>query len=173
VADMNQDGVPDLWLLGKTYNVQTFQYDRKEVELVHGAAGTGPYHFNKAGTATTPITCNLDGFCHKIDAAKPLTESGWFPTGKADGAIPAALGDFNGDGLVDIAMVPSFEINAPSGVSKIHFYINSGKKADQITSIDTGLDTNGDSVPDGAHVGITYAPISDPAVYRRARRSVA
>jgi RHS repeat-associated protein len=171
VADMNQDGVPDVWLLGKTYNSATFQWDRTEVQMLLGSTDTSHNHLTRGDAPRTPITCNADGLCIKIPAAAPLTESAHFPTGQPDGAIPAALGDFNGDGLVDIAMVPWTEIGF--SVSKIHFYINEGKKADQITSIDTGLDTTGDGVPDGAHIGITYAPISDPAVYRRARRSVA
>jgi RHS repeat-associated protein len=171
VADMNQDGVPDLWLLGRTYNVATFQWDRTEVQMLLGSTDTSNNHLTRGDAGRTPITCNADGLCIKIPAAAPVTESSHFPPGQPDGAIPAALGDFNGDGLVDIAMVPWPEVGF--SVSKIHFYINEGKKADQITSIDTGLDTSGDGVPDGAHIGITYAPISDPAVYRRARRSVA
>ena len=36
--------------------------------------------------------------------------------------MPAAIGDFNGDGLPDIALIPRTQAN-------IHFYINIGKKA--------------------------------------------
>lgn len=166
VADMNQDGVPDLVLLGRARNVNG-TFDRTTVQVIQGSTGANSYHLTKAGVATTPVrnSCDAAGNCAPIVVAAPITSAT-----EPEGAIPAAIGDFNGDGLADIAMIPWNETNA---VKKIHFFINSGKKADQIKSIDTGLDLNGDGLPDGAHIGITYSPISDPAVYRRARKSVA
>src|SRR6266542_2209672 len=63
----------------------------------------------------------------------------------------AQLGDFNGDGLIDIVERPRTDPD------HLHFYIHQGKKADQLKRIVDGI---------GGQILITYKPISDPSVYQ-------
>jgi len=151
VADLNQDGVSDMVLLGQAKQVNG-HVDRSTVQVLFGATGASTYHLTKGVTANTPVTtnCTLTS-CEGIPAAVPLNASNM-----PEGTIPARLGDFNGDGLTDIALVPW---NDPQ--KRLHYYIREGKKADQIIAIDTGM---------GGHTNIAYAPVSDPSVYRRLRK---
>ena len=156
VADLNQDGAPDLVLLGKT--IQNSGADgRTTVQVILGTTGTsGGYHLTKADATTTPLGCEPNnGPCTPIPAAPPL----YGTVSNPYGAIAARVGDFNGDGLADIVVALPFQPLDTRSV--LHFYINKGRKADQLVSIDTAL---------GSHIGIEYASVSDPAVYRRTRR---
>jgi YD repeat-containing protein len=139
VADMNQDGLADVVLLGKV-GLNTVM--RTKIQVLVASTGT-----TEQAHLVPGLPLRAGGL--EIDTGVPLNAGD-----ASEGSVPATLGDFNGDGLVDILVVRG-------GV--FHFYIHQGKKADQLTGVDTGT---------GRHLAIQYAPISDPAVYRRMRKSV-
>jgi RHS repeat-associated protein len=144
VADMNQDGEADIVLLGQAIR-PTGIVDRTTVQVLVGS--TGKVGSNHVVPALLPMKMTNG---QEIPVAVPLNQG--VPR---EGPMPAALGDFNGDGLADIVMARS---TGTAGSVKFHFYIRQGTKADLLKAVDSGT---------RRHLGIQYAPVSEGTVYAR------
>jgi RHS repeat-associated protein len=146
VADFNQDGEADIVLLGQAVRADGVT-DRSTVQVLVGS--TGNWESNHAVPALFPFKMTNG---QEIPAALPLN-----PGAAREGPMPAALGDFNGDGLVDIVIARS---TGTVGSVMFHFYIRQGTKADLLKTVVSAT---------GRTLGIQYAPVSEGSVYARMR----
>jgi RHS repeat-associated protein len=134
VADMNQDGLSDVVFMARA-EPDNGRGHRDFVNVLQGA--TDP---TDRDTLTGGAVPTLFPSGETLPTAAKLHNNYSF----------AQLGDFNGDGLMDIALRPERDPN------HLHIYIHQGNKADQITHVTDG---------NGSEIKIGYRPISDANVY--------
>jgi RHS repeat-associated protein len=117
VGDLNEDGLPDLILMGSDASDRIISY------LSHGS---GTFH--------------IEGGEHLRASSSPI------PIGVAARVLPSnnrlvgyptsQVLDVNGDGLVDLLQLHA---DGNGGQNILHLYLRQGNKADQITMITDGL----------------------------------
>jgi RHS repeat-associated protein len=167
VGDFNLDGLPDILFFDENGQPGLSDGRKYTSALCSSSSADGVRSLEPCGTLF-----NVNGRGEVLPAMIPFDHSAAkakIPLARATVSSPltheditigggATIGDFNGDGLMDIAMFPAL-LSGKVPVNHRYLYIRQGQKPDQLTAVTDG---------NRHRVDITYKPISDSSVYTRA-----